>query len=223
MNRQINVGLQSTLRKIPPQGGRAWDAFTELFRPVILQEVTLNSAMKPAAVYQDWDAVVELYSLLNLTFTSDKLVAISGLARSITTSDPNDHGDGYLAGLWQSTLPTHLLWTTEKIIEQSWENDIEVRIPERYEQYIAPSWSWASINGKISLAWCVPNYDSRYYLAKRESAEVTWDSNARFGAVRSGSLRMSRPACTSALGIRFEPPFNQSMFWEDNLHIPHSP
>ncbi|KAF2806681.1 HET-domain-containing protein [Mytilinidion resinicola] len=169
--------------------GHVWSTVTELFRPITLQEVTLNSTMKSASVYRDWDAVVELYSLGALSFPHDKLVALSGIASAMSMVEKNAPGDGYLAGLWQSSLPSHLLWTTEKT-----EKRRQTLIPSRYEQYIAPSWSWASIRGKISLTWCQHNYDPKDYLAALEGAEVTWsDPRARFGQVKSGFLRLSAP------------------------------
>ena len=110
--------------------GRVWNTVTELFKPITLQEITLNSAKKTASVYRDWDAVVQLYSLGALTYPKDKLVALSGLASAISIGEQNAIGDGYLAGPWQSSLPSHLLWTTEKS-EQTWRGRPEVLIPKR--------------------------------------------------------------------------------------------
>lgn len=130
--------------------GKAWNAVTDLFRTITLHEVTLNSTIKPVSVYRDWNAVVELYSLGKLSRTTDKLVALSGLASTISIGERNDLGDGYLAGLWQLSLPSHLLWITEKN-EGTYRQRPAVQMPQRYESSIAPSWSWASIDGKISF------------------------------------------------------------------------
>ncbi len=111
--------------------GRVWDTVKELLRPIKLQEVTLNSTMKPLSVYRDWNAVVELYSLEALTVDRDKLVALSGIASAISIGERITLGDGYLAGLWQSSLPSHLLWTTEKT-EQTWQGRPQVLMPDRY-------------------------------------------------------------------------------------------
>ncbi|CZR61292.1 uncharacterized protein PAC_11188 [Phialocephala subalpina] len=192
---------------------KLWDGVTELVRPVTVQEVTLKSSMNNASVYRDWDAVVELYSLGALTFQKDKLVALSGLASAIFIGERNTSADGYLAGLWHSSLPSHLLWIAEKttVTRQSyWQRKNKVLVPSRYEDYIAPSWSWASLEGKISLTWCVHNYDPRDYLARLEGAEVTWSSmGARFGQVDSGFLKLSGPLA--------------SVFWErvNNPALPY--
>lgn len=172
---------------------RVWSTITELFQPITIQEVTLNSSMINASVYQDWDAVVELYSLGSLTFSGDKLVALAGLASVISIGERGTPSDGYLAGLWQSSLPSHLLWTTEKF-ETAKRGRKETLIPSKYEQYIAPSWSWASIQGKISLTWCRHNYNPKDYLATVEGAEVAWShTGERFGQVNSGFLRILGP------------------------------
>jgi hypothetical protein len=173
---------------------RLWNAMTKLFRPIIVHEVTLNTTLKKASVFQDWDAVVELYTLGALTFPIDKLEALAGLAKSIADVEPGEPGDGYLAGLWQSSLPAYLLWTTEVagVIRGSGRKS-EKMIPARYTHlYVAPTWSWASISGKISLAWCQHNYDPKDYLAELEHAEVRPESY-RFGGLLSGFLKLSAP------------------------------
>lgn len=175
--------------------GRLWTAAMGLFRPTIIQKVTLNSAMKSTSAYQDWDAVVELYSLGRLSYENDKLVALSGLASTILTGDQSAGPDGYLAGIWQSSLPSHLLWVTEKT---------EALTPRKYEQYVAPSWSWASMEGKISLEWCRNNYSPEDYLAKVEDAEVVGRHGYRFGVVEEGFLRLYGPVA--------------SVFWGSSNH-----
>jgi hypothetical protein len=177
--------------------GSVWSTITELFRPIITQEVTLNSPMKSASAYRDWDAVVELYSLGAISYPRDKLMAVSGLATVISARERHGPSDGYLAGLWQSSLPSHLLWTTEKVRKTQKGKESTV-IPSRYKLYVAPSWSWASIEGKISLKWCQLNYDPKDYLTRMEGAEVIWSvASARFGEVDSGSLRLSGPLASA--------------------------
>jgi hypothetical protein len=134
-----------------------------MFRPVIIQQVTLYAATKSASVYRDWDEVVEQYTKRHLTFPIDKLEALSGTARVLSETESGAHRDGYLAGLWQSSHPVYLLWTTEantKIIRGRPQRR-ETKLPSIYMEYIALTWSWASIDGRISLAWCQHNYDPR--------------------------------------------------------------
>ncbi|KIW16283.1 hypothetical protein PV08_06334 [Exophiala spinifera] len=53
----------------------------------------------------DWWTIVSAYSLGRLTFATDKLVAISGMARSFQSFSRSR----YLAGLWERNLPHDLL------------------------------------------------------------------------------------------------------------------
>jgi Heterokaryon incompatibility protein (HET) len=78
-----------------------------------------------------WDANVMNYAATELTKESDKLVALSGLAKSFQ----NILQDDYLAGLWRRTLMYDLLWRTRDTASTS-----------RPLEYRSPSWSWASLN-----------------------------------------------------------------------------
>lgn len=86
-------------------------------------------------VYTQWNEMCKLYSQRGLTYVSDKLVALSGLAKEVQHHIPND---AYLAGLWMSTLPIGLLWQARTKSK---------RLPST--PFVAPSWSWASIDGPI--------------------------------------------------------------------------
>jgi hypothetical protein len=77
------------------------------------------------------------YSKRDLTYHSDKLIAISGLAKQIQRRWPNMT---YVAGLWSSTLLEGLLWISETTTH-------------RITPYVAPSWSWASRHGEIQYGY----------------------------------------------------------------------
>ncbi|KAI7781009.1 hypothetical protein LA080_015352 [Diaporthe eres] len=87
-------------------------------------------------VYDTWDMLCQSYSEKKLSHSGDKAVALSGLAREFQALLP---GDVYVAGMWKSLLPQSLLWKSA---------DSSGRVD--YEGYIAPSWSWLSIDGPIS-------------------------------------------------------------------------
>lgn len=84
---------------------------------------------------QIWGKIVKEYSSRKLTKGEDKLVALSGLAKEIQLRT----GDEYLAGLWRRSLPMSLLWACTD------ENAV------RFQEYRAPSWSWAALDGEIVL------------------------------------------------------------------------
>ncbi|KAH8592380.1 heterokaryon incompatibility protein-domain-containing protein [Bisporella sp. PMI_857] len=81
-----------------------------------------------------WSSMVQIYTKRDLTRESDRLVAISGLAHSFQPV----FGCRYLAGLWEDHLILQLLWMSRG--EST-----------RTESYQAPSWSWASRTGQVTM------------------------------------------------------------------------
>jgi hypothetical protein len=77
-----------------------------------------------------WDDVIGFYTLRNLTYPTDKLAAVEGLARIMQRG----RAGRYVSGVWTDDLPQQLFWigrgTTRPL-----------------EQRIFPSWSWASTHG----------------------------------------------------------------------------
>ena len=74
-----------------------------------------------------WTFIVQSYSNCHLTYSNDKLVAISGLARIIQ----DQTRDEYIAGMWRKDLEFQLCWYSETG-------------SSRLIPYRAPTWSWAS-------------------------------------------------------------------------------
>ncbi|KAK2603120.1 hypothetical protein N8I77_009600 [Diaporthe amygdali] len=87
-------------------------------------------------IYDTWDMLCQSYSEKKLSFVGDKVVALSGLAQEFQAMLPEDT---YVAGMWRSLLPQSLLWRSA---------DASGRIDS--DKYIAPSWSWLSIDGPVS-------------------------------------------------------------------------
>jgi hypothetical protein len=87
-----------------------------------------------------WNNIVMHYSHLSLSFSTDRLRAISAIARKLKQAS----SARYYAGLWAEHLPSQLLWETT--------NDDKL-FPKatRAAKPAAPSWSWASMQGPISL------------------------------------------------------------------------
>ncbi|KAF5576778.1 het-domain-containing protein [Fusarium pseudocircinatum] len=82
-----------------------------------------------------WHDLIEMYLIRQLTFGSDKLNAIMGLAKQINISqNANSPPLGnYILGLWSSSLENALLWSKRGSGYS------------RNSQF--PSWSWTSIGG----------------------------------------------------------------------------
>jgi hypothetical protein len=114
--------------------------------------------------------VVEKFCSSKLTFPCDKLIAISGLARKIQ-SEMNDQ---YIAGLWWNQLPAQLTWTGEHTIKSL--------------QYHAPSWSWASLEGKISVLHLQADILA---LINPIEYNIEYATEDKYGQVTSGSICVS--------------------------------
>lgn len=86
-----------------------------------------------------WKALVADYSKRDLTYESDRLPAISGVASELRTLILNGQ---YMAGIWKQWIFSELLWVT------NWgeENRHPPRVKGLEEM---PSWSWASIIGQV--------------------------------------------------------------------------
>jgi hypothetical protein len=87
-------------------------------------------------LYSYWRTVVQAYSKRELTFGLDKLPAISGIAKELWLALK----ERYIAGLWEGDLIHSLLWVVHR-------SDDFYGLPSEYR---APTWSWASVDAKIS-------------------------------------------------------------------------
>lgn len=126
-------------------------------------DVPKDQAMSTPAL-RLWNSLVREYSNCALTLPDDRLPAFSGVAelfRDIT-------GDQYLAGLWRSNLLHLLDW---------WVDQPRSRASE---QYRAPSWSWASVDGPIRPRFAVAQ--SAFLVSVSVSAvETSPDSSTAAG------------------------------------------
>lgn len=84
-----------------------------------------------------WDYIVGSFTARKLSNPSDKLVAISAIAKEFSYLKRTK----YIAGLWEKTLFRDLVWhRTPSSTPQP-----------RPKTYRAPSWSWAAIDSEVSL------------------------------------------------------------------------
>ncbi|TVY61126.1 hypothetical protein Focb16_v012912 [Fusarium oxysporum f. sp. cubense] len=88
-------------------------------------------------VWDMWDDLVTYYSRRHLTFATDKLPALSGVASRVHKITKSR----YLAGMWEDNLGIELCWARAYRGYQD--------LPTLSTQYVAPSWSWASIHGAV--------------------------------------------------------------------------
>lgn len=95
---------------------------------------------EPHYFVRRWNEIIRLYSKCAITKESDKLVAISGLARH---THKMLKGYSYHAGLWSCEMLQCLLWRVK-------DGKAADGTPSRRLHHASvPSWSWLSVNGVV--------------------------------------------------------------------------
>lgn len=152
-----------------PNDNKTWD----VRQPLVCRQAT--------SLAHSWEQTVAKYSGCNLTRSTDKLVALSGVARAVH----NETQDEYVVGMWRQDLEYQLCWV--------------VYDKKRRPTYRAPSWSWASIDGTVGwTGWYGTwRFQKRRHLQLTErtytrirDVNVTAVSDA-FGQVSGGVLTLA--------------------------------
>jgi hypothetical protein len=97
---------------------------------------------------QLWRVSVHAYTRCSLTYSSDKLVALSGVAKLMQQA----LGDEYCAGLWRSRLFAELAWFRDRGNHNAHEYSSFKSTFIKTVPYRAPSWSWACYDGPVSCS-----------------------------------------------------------------------
>ena len=137
---------QSETSETYPKGKPAY-AYNALFqRPSLrsrmmrLQKTFRSPWQDRAFIRRDlWREVVSEYTQCELTFQSDRLLALSGISAYWNSFDP---ARTYASGLWLDNLPRDLLWRCHPT-NDSMPQQLALETP------IAPTWSWASVSGQV--------------------------------------------------------------------------
>lgn len=120
-----------------------------------------------------WADMVQEYTQRNLSFASDRLPAMAGLAGEMGERLSMT----YCAGIWKESLPLGLLWEVAHMAL--------IGRPIN-EPKIAPSWSWAEPNVEVSYgefsSWPAPEWDFRAEVEDIQCVPVT--EHNPFGQVR---------------------------------------
>jgi hypothetical protein len=157
---------------------------------------------------QDWAGLIHTYTSCNLIKPQDKLVAISGVVKIIQRST----GDQYFAGIWRNNLPQQLLW--RDAYDQS-----TPLIPAK--KYRAPSWSWASVDGRITI----PIITTGDILVNVLDVFVQSVSNDSTGIVTGGRIKLSGHMTTIQLDIKLKfvrEKFSYTFLGRDGLKARHA-
>jgi hypothetical protein len=130
-----------------------------------------------------WWNIVRLYSAANLTYSRDKLPALSGVARR----SYEERGGQYVAGMWRDEdIEGQICW--------------RAMAPRVRPTWRAPSWSWTSTDGEVlytNRRWSNSLQDNYAHVL---DVEMTLLGQDPFGEVRSGCMRI---ACSGMVAARF--------------------
>ena len=142
---------------------------TELLKP----QSTISSPLS----YHSWYGMVSSFAGRILTYDTDKLPALSGLATEVAKFQ-----DGtYYAGLWWEDMASGMLWFRGRAAELN-----------KPSEYLAPSWSWASLNG-----WTLAYEDQPAKITLPDimfrECHLESKNDDKHGAIKSGWLDLSAP------------------------------
>ncbi|KNG44740.1 HET-like protein [Stemphylium lycopersici] len=124
-------------------------------------------------IYRAWSIYRFQYTKCNLTYSTDKLVAIQGIATWVSQVT----GDEFVAGLWRSRIIEELCWYRDIPGAES-------------SPWRAPSWSWASCDEGIRM--CVTAHLHMQCATRQIEAElVDLNVNAKTsGQLEAASMRI---------------------------------
>ncbi|KAH6884837.1 heterokaryon incompatibility protein-domain-containing protein, partial [Thelonectria olida] len=120
-----------------------------------------------------WHSFLEAYSTCDLSVSTDRMPAISGIPAS---------SDKYLAGIWERYLPEALLWMTTPNTAHLQCNSTRGR------EYVAPSWSWASSIGAVQFLVPRTNQSRTNWRLRILSCHTTLAGLDPYGLVKAGCL-----------------------------------
>lgn len=139
--------------------GLFWECRSHVASESIPDGISVESArllLCPEDRPWPWEEIVRIYSQANLTYNSDRLPALAGIAQR----QHEVTGDLYLAGLWRNSLIQQLLWGC-----LSWST-------KPRPEWRAPTWSWASVDGQIVFP--DTEYRGTPYMDKFVRIENKW-------------------------------------------------
>jgi hypothetical protein len=182
----------------------------------VLQQYRVEGCT-PANKASIWKIFVFRYSERTLTNWTDRLPAISGLAKQFLTKDsafgarsgkssgfaqsvpdkskhlPFDKINlgSYLAGLWSNDLIIGLCWRID--------DGHQKRIPT----YVAPSWSWASVRGRVNWPSNVePEFEVADAVCETSGLDPTGTVSAGYLTLRARTIPLSIIECNQDGGPR---------------------
>lgn len=132
-----------------------------------------------------WDELALAYQNRRLSRDGDRLSALSGLAHRFQ----NDGLGRYLGGLWSNFSISMLLW--------------EVKRGRKSTGYVAPSWSWASVQGSLTRNDPIEHNDAFQAVLEDAHCELATADSCGTITRRSSYITLSAP-CLDGTIVRSE-------------------
>lgn len=141
-------------------------------------------------LYDVWYQLVTAYSAGPLTFTSDRAIAIAGLAGIFCRLLGLSESD-YLCGIWRPQLEHDLMWRRNR---HCW-------VSQGSKLSSLPSWSWLSLCAEtwIYSGWAYGHRDDRNMITSEIVHASTTRCHAPFGPVSSGTVVLRVFLCRSTI------------------------
>ena len=134
-----------------------------------------STALSPPS-YSSWYTMVFMFTDRLLTYDTDKLPSLLGLATEVAKFQNGT----YYAGLWWEDMASGMLWFRGCAAELN-----------KPSEYLAPSWSWASLNGRSLIYEDQP---AKIILPNAVFRECYVDkSNGSHRVINPGWLDLSAP------------------------------
>ncbi|KAF2743813.1 HET-domain-containing protein [Sporormia fimetaria CBS 119925] len=133
---------------------------------------------------QIWPQTVGRYTHAKLTYSGDKLVALSGISRRL--QEQGKIPGRYIAGLWEVDIISQLCWGILSFT---------FKLQPRPTIYRAPSFAWASVDGPIGwYDWMYgPSASGSVHLAEVLDITIVPTTDDLYGAVEDGHIVLKCP------------------------------
>ena len=144
-----------------------------------------STDVTPESVLWKWNAILARYSECDMTFMSDRLIGIAGLAKethkALTFCESCSADDvTYLAGLWRVHIEIQLLWRVSPRDSPK----------PRPKEYRAPTWSWASVDSRFEPTWVCEDIGRQRRLIYVRAGKTSSPIDDGFVQVFAGELEV---------------------------------
>lgn len=139
--------------------------------PTIAMTLATGTTTRDLLAGEKWLRIVRNYSGLSVSFPRDRVVAIAAVAELIGRTIRSR----YIAGMWESDLLISLLWRRA-----------HPDLRRREDEYVAPSWSWMSVQGPVAFAPVVRDRVSSMVQLLHCNIKLELES-AIYGNMKDGS------------------------------------